>query len=774
MALAITTKEEIWNELRDGLTKIYKFDKDINFQRPVSTKEFMHLYNHVYNFCTGQVKVTANRPIIGQEFNGYDLYERLKKFIRDFVSEYFVTCKDLEASQLLEKYTTFWKQFKFSSKFANDIFAHLNRHWISRELDEGNQDVYEIFNLAIVTWKTIFFDTLHQNITAAILKLIEQDRNGEKIQISLIGDAISSYLELGINKHDYHANLILKAHRPIADLTIYQNHFEKHFLEDTRRYYTTESTEFIQNNSFTEYLKKIELRFQEECDRCTNYFHESTQDHLLKILDDVLIKPHTELVLSEFESLLNHQNGEGLARIFSLFERMEELKMFRRMLDQDTEKMLRETTDKFASPDMNDPKQYVNYIRDVHHHFSTLVADPFKSSAFFVHAKESMDKAFASFINRNQVIEESKSLSKAPELLARYCDLLLRKSAKNSEEMELEDLLNQVMDVFEYIEDKDVFINYYSKLLAKRLINELSVSDEAESNMIGKLQQMCGYTSNLQRMFTDAGLSKNITENYRQYIVGRPTEQHVNFSIMVLTSGVWPAQQNFICQIPKSLSLCMDSFTNFYMKQHNGRKLAWLLHMCHGEVTDTGLNTKNARKYTFMASTAQITVLMLFNEATEYTLAQICEHVELKKEQIMPYLQPIVKVGLVKVVGSYSDLDDNVPDETKFVLNTEFQNKKMKLDLTKIRIHNEAKKDVEEVQRSVVDDRRHVIQAAIVRIMKTRKTLKHNQLMTEVLQQLSTLFQPQVPMIKKCIDLLIEKEYIKRVENDKDTYEYIS
>ena len=64
---------------------------------------------------------------------------------------------------------------------------------------------------------------------------------------------------------------------------------------------------------------------------------------------------------------------------------------------------------------------------------------------------------------------------------------------------------------------------------------------------------------------------------------------------------------------------------------------------------------------------------MMFNEAIEYTLAQICERVELKKEQIVPYLQSIVKVDLLKVVDSSSDLDDNSSDETKLALNTEFQ-----------------------------------------------------------------------------------------------------
>lgn len=44
------------------------------------------------------------------------------------------------------------------------------------------------------------------------------------------------------------------------------------------------------------------------------------------------------------------------------------------------------------------------------------------------------------------------------------------------------------MIVFKYIEDKDVFQKFYSKLLAKRLVEHMSTSDEAEANMILKLK----------------------------------------------------------------------------------------------------------------------------------------------------------------------------------------------------------------------------------------------------------------------------------------------
>ena len=48
------------------------------------------------------------------------------------------------------------------------------------------------------------------------------------------------------------------------------------------------------------------------------------------------------------------------------------------------------------------------------------------------------------------------------------------------------------MVIFRYVEDKDVFQKFYSKLLAKRLVQQNSASDDAEASMISKLKVSLG------------------------------------------------------------------------------------------------------------------------------------------------------------------------------------------------------------------------------------------------------------------------------------------
>lgn len=89
-------------------------------------------------------------------------------------------------------------------------------------------------------------------------------------------------------------------------------------------------------------------------------------------------------------------------------------------------------------------------------------------------------------------------------------------------------------------------------------------------------------------------------------------------------------------------------------------------------------------------------------------------------------------------------------------------------------VQRETPQDTEQTLSAVDDDRKMYLQAAIVRIMKSRKVLKHNALIQEVISQSSARFTPSIAMIKKCIEALIDKQYIERREGSKDEYTYMA
>lgn len=59
-------------------------------------------------------------------------------------------------------------------------------------------------------------------------------------------------------------------------------------------------------------------------------------------------------------------------------------------------------------------------------------------------------------------------------------------------------------------------------------------------------------------------------------------------------------------------------------------------------------------------------------------------------------------------------------------------------------------------------------------IMKSRKTMKHQQLIAETVDQLKARFQPKVPDVKKGIDAMLDREYIEREEGSRDTYRCVA
>jgi len=465
--------DEIWPDLEDGITSLVT-----NLNAGFPRKRWMELYSNVYNYCTTSRPAPGRKPggISGANFVGEELYTRLSEFLKNHMKK---LCKQAEGKMdddLLMYYSKEWERFTTAMKYINNIFDYLNRHWIKREADDGKKEVYDIYTLSLVIWRDHMFHAQKGRLINSLLSLIEKERNGEQINTHLLGTVIQGYVKLGLNKEKPKENT----------LEIYRQHFEDDFITATEVYYTAESTHFIATNSVAEYMKKVETRLDEETRRVQQYLNPTTETELVQKCDRVLIEKHLDTIRSDFQNMLTNDKIDDLTRMYKLLSRINRaLEPLKTTFEKHVSQVGKQAIQQVVKTAIKDPQQYVETVLKVYKQYNTLVVGSFRNDPGFV---ASLDKACRSFINENAVCKLAKSASKSPELLARFVDSLLKKSAKNPEEQEMEQLLTDVMTVFKYIEDKDVFQTFYSKNLAKRLIHGTSASEDLEGTMIGKLK----------------------------------------------------------------------------------------------------------------------------------------------------------------------------------------------------------------------------------------------------------------------------------------------
>lgn len=625
--------------------------------------------------------------------------------------------------------------------------------------------------------------TLLELLESIMLEMIELERKGEMIERPLIRASCRMLENL------YQSLLEEESTR------LYLTNFEPHFLEASRAFYREEGRLLVQNADATTFCSQARKRLREEEERCQQCLSMSTEAKIRSVVEQELVGAHIADVINlpgtGVRNMLDNDKTEDLKNMYELVKRVDpRLKHLKdaihkriQELGRDINNAANQIATQAPAKQKDDKKDADSKGKDKEKAPSQRLNQATTAAINWVEEvlklKAKYDKVLSRAFNSDTVMEKALEISfqdfinannRSPEFVSLFLDQYLKSGIKDKSELEVDALLDSGVTLVQYLADKDVLETYYHKHMAKRLLMGKSVSRDIERQMLSKMKMRLGnqFTSKMESLLKDVELSENLAAGYKEAIARQEEPPKVELEPSILTTTVWPITTpegaDTAAVLPAEVEKARYAFERYYMTKHSGRKLTWLYHM--GDVTMRCTYQKNGKPiaYDVTGPTYCMIILMLFNENDKLTCDQIVQLTNIPLEKVQQTLVSIAVAPKTRLLKKEPMTREISPSDV-FSHNDKFEHafRRFKVALVSDNTNKvETAEQRKETQKRADDDRGLVIDAVIVKIMKARKTLPHQQLISEAIDILKSRFQPDIGMIKTKIESLIEREYLER------------
>ncbi|KAL8696295.1 MAG: hypothetical protein Q9224_002869 [Gallowayella concinna] len=565
-------------------------------------------------------------------------------------------------------------------------------------------------------------------------------------------------------------DLLRKAVKMFHTLSVYTSSFEPEFLARSSSYIASWSDQKAESLDLAQYIKESWELINLELGRSLAMGLDSTtqktlENYLFDLLVDQEDRQKKLLHTAEVSRLLHEDNRDALKGLFMLVDKQGLVSNLRLPFeayigDDGSQIVFDETREQEMVPRLLEFKKKLDSIWE----------DSFFKDEGLGH---SLREAFENFINKSKRSNMTWGTDnpKPGEMIAKHVDRILKGGMRGTsshaavakgdnnedvdissedEDVEINRQLDQVLELFRFVHGKAVFEAFYKRDLARRLLLNRSASADAEKSMLTRLTSECGagFTHNLEQMFKDMELSREEVASYKLILDKREVRPNLDLDVSVLSASAWPTYPDIPLIIPRDVQKAATIFEDHYKVKHTNRKIVWKHSLAHCQLK--AIFPKGNKE--LVVSSYQAVVLLLFsNQSNNNDIAypQIQAATGLDDISLKRTLQSLACANYRVLSKTPKGKDVNISDT--FTINVNFTNPKYRIKINQVQA-KETKEENKETHERVAADRNYETQAAIVRIMKGKKTITHVNLVTEVIDATKSRGVLDMADIKKNIE----------------------